>query len=73
MSTQTAAGPVRWYPVGLAGAYLLHLYVETGVHPAAALHQARFRPMLLEDFAKLPSLLKEARKGQGKAKKTAKK
>lgn len=28
---------------------------------AAALHQSRFKPMLLEDFGKLPELLKEAR------------
>jgi DNA polymerase len=37
-------------------------------HPAAALHQERFRPMLLEDFAKLPELLKEARAALGKDK-----
>lgn len=37
-------------------------------HPAAALHQQRFRPMLLEDFAKLPELLKEARATLGKDK-----
>jgi len=37
-------------------------------HPAAALHQVRFRPMLLEDFAKLPALLKEARAELGKSK-----
>jgi len=45
-------------------------------HPAAALHQTRFRPMLLEDFAKLPALLKEARASLGKSKtkkKTARK
>jgi DNA polymerase len=42
-------------------------------HPAAALHQVRFRPMLLEDFAKLPELLKQARAelGKSKVKKTA--
>jgi uracil-DNA glycosylase len=38
-------------------------------HPAAALHQQRFRPMLLEDFAKLPQLLEEARAAKGKTKK----
>jgi uracil-DNA glycosylase len=38
-------------------------------HPAAALHQQRFRPMLLEDFAKLPRLLEEARTALGKTKK----
>jgi DNA polymerase len=37
-------------------------------HPAAALHQERFRPLLLEDFAKLPELLKEARAALGKDK-----
>lgn len=37
-------------------------------HPAAALHQERFRPLLLEDFAKLPELLKEARAELGKSK-----
>jgi uracil-DNA glycosylase family 4 len=37
-------------------------------HPAAALHQQRFRPMLLEDFAKLPALLEEARTALGKIK-----
>jgi len=36
-------------------------------HPAAALHQSRFKPMLLEDFAKLPELLKEARAALGKS------
>ena len=29
-------GAVRWYPVGLVLAYLMHVYLETGVHPAAA-------------------------------------
>lgn len=44
-------------------------------HPAAALHQDRFKPMLLEDFARLPALLEEARGAQGKStsKKTTKK
>jgi uracil-DNA glycosylase len=37
-------------------------------HPAAALHQVQIRPMLLEDFAKLPELLEEARAGLGKTK-----
>jgi uracil-DNA glycosylase family 4 len=36
-------------------------------HPAAALHQSRFKPMLLEDFGKLPELLKEARAALGKS------
>jgi DNA polymerase len=30
-------------------------------HPAAALHQPKFRPQLLADFAKLPKLLEQAR------------
>ncbi len=45
-------------------------------HPAAALHQERFKPLLLEDFAKLPQLLEEARAALGKSKtkkKTARK
>jgi uracil-DNA glycosylase len=37
-------------------------------HPAAALHQERFRPLLIEDFAKLPELLKQARAALGKDK-----
>lgn len=36
-------------------------------HPAAALHQPRFKPMLLDDFGKLPELLKEARSALGKS------
>ncbi len=32
-------------------------------HPAAALHQASFKPAILADFAKLPQLLEQARKG----------
>jgi len=43
-------------------------YIIPMFHPAAALHQQRFRPMLLEDFAKLPQLLEEARAGLGKSK-----
>lgn len=35
-------------------------------HPAAALHQASIKPLILADFAKLPELLKEARKAHGK-------
>lgn len=35
-------------------------------HPAAALHQASIKPLILADFAKLPGLLKEARQAQGK-------
>jgi DNA polymerase len=37
-------------------------------HPAAALHQERFRPLLLEDFARLPVLLEKARAALGKTK-----
>ena len=37
-------------------------------HPAAALHQDRFKPMLLEDFARLPAQLEEARASLGKSK-----
>ena len=29
-------------------------------HPAAALHQPRWRPLIIEDFAKLPQFIKEA-------------
>lgn len=35
-------------------------------HPAAALHQAALKPAILEDFAKLPALLNEARTALGK-------
>lgn len=42
-------------------------YVIPMFHPAAALHQAALKPAILEDFAKLPALLNEARKGLGKA------
>jgi DNA polymerase len=35
-------------------------------HPAAALHQAALKPAILEDFAKLPALLNEARAALGK-------
>lgn len=42
-------------------------YVIPMFHPAAALHQAALKPAILEDFAKLPALLNEARKGLGKS------
>jgi DNA polymerase len=42
-------------------------YVIPMFHPAAALHQAALKPAILEDFAKLPALLNEARKGLGRA------
>jgi len=35
-------------------------------HPAAALHQASLKPAILADFAKLPQLLDQARKGLGR-------
>ena len=43
-------------------------------HPAAALHQERFKPMLREDFSRLPAQLAEARAalGRSKTKKTRK-
>ena len=41
-------------------------YVIAMFHPAAALHQAALKPAILEDFAKLPTLLKEARIGLGR-------
>jgi hypothetical protein len=31
-------------------------------HPAAGLHQPRWRPLIEEDIKKLPALLEEARK-----------
>jgi len=43
-------------------------YVIAMFHPAAALHQAALKPAILEDFAKLPALLKEARAGLGREK-----
>jgi len=44
-------------------------YVIPMFHPAAALHQASLKPAILADFAKLPNLLQEARKGLGRAEK----
>jgi uracil-DNA glycosylase family 4 len=41
-------------------------YVIAMFHPAAALHQASLKPSILADFAKLPELLEEARKGMGR-------
>ena len=43
-------------------------YVIAMFHPAAALHQAALKPAILADFAKLPELLKEARKALGRTK-----
>jgi len=42
-------------------------YVIAMFHPAAALHQAALKPAILADFAKLPELLEQARKGLGKS------
>jgi uracil-DNA glycosylase len=42
-------------------------YVIAMFHPAAALHQASLKPAIVSDFAKLPGLLEEARKGLGRA------
>ncbi len=42
-------------------------YVIAMYHPAAALHQMSLKPAILEDFAKLPELLKQARAGLGKS------
>lgn len=41
-------------------------YVIAMFHPAAALHQASLKPALLADFARLPQLLEQARKGLGR-------
>ncbi len=43
-------------------------YVIAMFHPAAALHQASLKPQVLADFAKLPQLLEQARKGLGREK-----
>lgn len=43
------------------------LYVIPMFHPAAALHQASLKPAILADFAKLPQMLDEARRGLGRA------
>ncbi len=41
-------------------------YVIAMFHPAAALHQASLKPAILADFARLPQLLQQARKGLGR-------
>ncbi len=46
-------------------------YVIAMFHPAAALHQASLKPATLADFAKLPQLLEQARKGLGREKQAA--
>ena len=47
-------------------------YVIAMFHPAAALHQASLKPAVLADFARLPELLDQARKGLGRDRSTAK-
>ncbi len=42
-------------------------FVIAMYHPAAALHQMSLKPAILEDFAKLPELLKQARAGLGRS------
>lgn len=42
-------------------------YVIAMFHPAAALHQGSLKPSIMADFAKLPELLDQARKGLGRA------
>ena len=42
-------------------------YVIAMFHPAAALHQASLKPAILADFARLPELLNQARKGLGRS------
>jgi uracil-DNA glycosylase family 4 len=42
-------------------------YVVAMFHPAAALHQASLKPAIVADFAKLPQLLEQARKGLGRS------
>src|SRR5512143_1875204 len=41
-------------------------FVIAMFHPAAALHQASLKPAILADFARLPQLLEQARKGLGR-------
>ena len=48
-------------------------YVIAMFHPAAALHQAALKPTILDDFARLPEQLNEARKALGRSAKKIKK
>jgi uracil-DNA glycosylase family 4 len=41
-------------------------YVIAMFHPAAALHQAALKPTIIDDFARLPEQLNEARKALGR-------
>jgi DNA polymerase len=42
-------------------------FVIAMYHPAAALHQMSLKPAIMEDFAKLPELLKQARADLGRS------
>ena len=42
-------------------------FVIAMYHPAAALHQMSLKPAIMEDFGKLPELLKEARAALGRS------
>jgi uracil-DNA glycosylase len=48
-------------------------FVIAMFHPAAALHQAALKSVLMEDFAKLPELLEEARATLGGSQRKGKK
>jgi DNA polymerase len=47
-------------------------FVIAMYHPAAALHQLSLKSVLMEDFARLPELLKDARSASGKSSSKAK-
>ena len=53
---------IHGQPKRVNGVVCLPLY-----HPAAALHQQALRPVLFEDFKKLPALLDEVRRVQAQA------
>jgi uracil-DNA glycosylase family 4 len=46
----------------LGGRYVIAMF-----HPAAALHQASLKPAVVADFAKLPTMLAQARKDLGRS------
>jgi uracil-DNA glycosylase family 4 len=46
----------------LGGRYVIAMF-----HPAAALHQASLKPAVVADFARLPTLLSQARKDLGRS------
>ena len=63
----------RWFPLerisaihGQARQFGARLVVPM-FHPAAALHQPKIRPQLLEDFAKLPQLIAKAAPSTGRS------